>query len=374
MIRVLHLLEEEYPSRSGGVERYVHFLFGNSKTNCKIKNIFITAKQFGLNEPYGLRPQTIGYPSTIYRPIRNWIDAIQIDIIHVHHSAPFGLALLENLAESYPLIIHWHDHFILCQRTQLYPFMDKPCSGPAILKCSICLSNKKNRFKLLPLMPIMQIRSWRSKHILNLCSAIVIPQVSILDNIPKKFHNKCIQIPYESEAFWEADRVAFQRKSNSADNLKKFWAVIGGPSEHKGIKDLIRELENIQFQGKLSVFGEGWDHHTTLPDFVNLKGKLITHEQLTDCSHLIIPSKWQETGPLVAIEAHQMGLMIWARRGAISSEVAQKYSISIYDKAIDIKPSSNLKLNVKQLPDWTGLRDKYYALYSKSCKSLEGKF
>ena len=43
-----------------------------------------------------------------------------------------------------------------------------------------------------------------------------------------------------------------------------------------------------------------------LPPFVKIRGRLLSKKQLAACSHWIIPSIWEETGPLVAIEAYKM--------------------------------------------------------------------
>lgn len=364
MIRILHLLEEEYPNRPGGVERYFYFLFNDSKSDKSHSNISVTAKQFGLQQPYSLRSQSIGYPKIIEERVLDWIHSQKIDLIHVHHPAPYGLALIQRLANYYPLIIHWHDHFLLCQKTQLYPYQNKRCSGPNTVKCASCLQASRYTWKFIPTMALLTIRFWRTAAIFRSCSTIILPQKSLMNKVPRSFRNKCVVIPYESHALWEADLGLVSQSSICRENFTGSWVVAGNVNEHKGIQDLINQLDQSRFSGQLNLFGEGWNEVDDLPKFVKLRGKLISKNQLKNCTHWIIPSKWEETGPLVAIEAYQLGLQIWAKKGAVSHEFSRKFEISIYEDAKEIQNNKPTATNI-YTPQWNTLREKYTNLYNK---------
>lgn len=364
MIRVLHLLEEEYPQRLGGVERYFYFLFSNSTSNSSYQNISVTAKELGLQQPYGLIPQSIGYSKSVEEQIFTWIHSREINLIHVHHPAPYGLALIQKLASYYPVIIHWHDHFLLCQKTQLYPYQNEQCSGPQIVKCTNCLLPSRYTWKYIPTLLLMAIRHWRTMAIFRLCSTIVLPQKNLIKKVPRLFRGKCVIIPYESQALWEADLGLMPQSPITSKNSIGSWCVAGNINDHKGIQDLIQQLTESGFRGQLNIFGEGWNKMNNLPEFVKVRGKLLSKRQLEHCTHWIIPSKWQETGPLVAIEAYQLGLKIWARKGAVSHEFSQKYSISIYEDAKEIKENESVNKN-NSTPDWDTLREAYTNLYKR---------
>ena len=371
MTRVLHLVQQAYPESPGGVERYLYFLMqkaSNSSSESisnKIEFIQRTSSSFGIHQPYGIKPQIMGHPFEIENRIKKFISNNSIDIIHVHHPAPFGLSLLYKLAEIYPLILHWHDYFILCQRTQLLDYQSQICSGPSLNKCTICIQNKKKIIKKL-LMPFsMQWRMINAYKLMQTCAAIVIPQSNISKAIPKNFRPKCIVIPYQSEPEWELD-LNLAKNQKILTNLKtNSWCVLGGPSYHKGVFDLIDEMKTINFTGELNIFGEGWNNITKLPSFVRIRGRLLSNKQLDNCSHWIIPSKWKETGPLVAIEAYKIGLKIWARKGSISSHMANLCDVSIFDHARDINTQIKRNHSKEDLPSWKSILRSYELLYTK---------
>ena len=377
MTRVLHLLEQEYPEKTGGVERYLYFLMRKISSSDPLKSVSQTIKHFqgtavtfGIRQPYGIKPQTLGHPVAVEQRINKWIRDNSIDVIHVHHTAPFGLNLLYKLAKKYPLIIHWHDYFMLCQRTQLLNYKNQLCAGPSVLKCSLCLQNKKTLGKKI-LMPFsVQWRMINSHKLMDACSSIVIPQKLIRHKVPKVFRKKCVVIPYQSEAEWEADLGFDQELIITNSMSSNSWCIIGGPNSHKGISDFIYELQNTNFNGQLELFGEGWSHVRDLPDFVKIRGKLLSKKQLINCSHWIIPSKWLETGPLVAIEAHKMGLSIWARQGSISDHMANLYQISFFQNASDITERVKSFQKECKKPCWTSILNSYSSLYAKLTKNL----
>jgi len=371
MIKVLHLVEQNYPENSGGVERYLYFLFKEAEnysselTKNQIKYIKRSSKSFGIDQPYGIKPQTLGHSLITKKNVNEFITKNQIDLIHAHHSAPFGLSLLCKLAKQYPLILHWHDYFVLCQRTQLVNYQNQICSGPSITKCTICIRNKKSFIKKLIIPLLIQWRIINAYRLLNACAAIVIPQSNLCNKIPKRFRTKCVVIPYQSEPQWELD-LGFVKNQKPYTALRTdSWCVLGGPSSHKGILDLIDELKTIDFKGELNIFGDGWNNKMNLPSFAKIRGRLLSRKQLATCSHWIIPSKWQETGPLVAIEAHKMGLNIWARKGAITSDITELYNVSLFEHVSDINKQIKNNLIRKTIPSWRSIIRSYELLYAK---------
>ena len=376
MSRVLHLVEQQYPEKPGGVERYLYFLMKKASSHSsrvgqeKVSYFQRTAVTFGIHQPYGIKPQTLGHPFAIEQRVNKWIEDNSIDVIHVHHTAAFGLNLLQKLAKKRPLVLHWHDYFVLCQRTQLLTYRNKICTGPSMIKCSICLQNKKAFGKKL-LMPIsVQWRMINAHKLMDACAAIVIPQKTIGEKVPKIFRKKCVVIPYQSEAEWDVDLGLTKESKISNPLTANSWCVIGGPNSHKGISDFIDELKNINFSGRLEVFGEGWDQVNGLPKFVKIRGKLFSKKQLINCSHWIIPSKWLETGPLVAIEAHKMGLSVWARKGSISDYMANLYQVSVFEGVNDIFKGIKSYRKEGTKPSWTSILDSYTSLYTKLSKNF----
>ena len=371
MIKVLHLVEQNYPENSGGVERYLYFLIKQAVANSpelnyqKIKFIQKSAKSLGIYQPYGISPQTIGYPFAVEQRLNKFIKINLIDVIHVHHPAPFGLNLLSKLAKKHPLILHWHDYFLLCQKTQLLNHQNQICSGPSVTKCTLCLQKKSSFIKKILVPFSVQWRIINAYKLMEASAAIVLPQSNLYQKVPKIFRAKCVVIPYQSEPQWELD-LNLIKNQKLATNLKtNSWCVLGGPSSHKGIFDLIDELKIINFTGELNIFGEGWSQNINLPPFVKIRGRLLSKKQLEACSHWIIPSIWEETGPLVAIEAYKMGLNIWARKGSITSDMSDIYNISFFKHARDIDDKTKRKRTTKTIPTWKSILRSYEVLYTK---------
>ena len=371
MTKVLHLVEQTYPESSGGVERYLYFLMKYITENSskplsnKINFIQKSAKSFGITPPYGFKAQTLGHPTAIEQRINTFITKNFIDVIHVHHHAAFGLNLLNKLAKKYPLVLHWHDHFLSCQKTQFLNHHSNLCSGPSVTKCSICNSNKKTLLKKLLIPFAVQWRLINAYKLLHSCAAIVLPQSNLYQKVPKNFRSKCIVIPYQSEPQWELDLNLVTNQKYISDLETNSWCVLGGPSEHKGILDLIDELNSIKFKGELNIFGEGWSNTINLPSFAKIRGRLISKKQLANCSHWIIPSKWQETGPLVVIEGYKMGLNTWARKGSISADMSNLYNVNLFEHARDIKMEMKSNRLNQSTPSWESILRSYESLYTK---------
>lgn len=71
------------------------------------------------------------------------LDAHQPDVVHLHHMSGLSFRLPEQArARGIPTVLTLHDYHLLCARGQLLTLMLKPCEGPSVEGCAVCLSDQ----------------------------------------------------------------------------------------------------------------------------------------------------------------------------------------------------------------------------------------
>ena len=74
------------------------------------------------------------------RDFDRFLDETKPELLHVHHLAGHSIGLLERAARRRIRIIYQiQDWWPLCSRSNLFDHARRPCNGPGLTKCSVCL-------------------------------------------------------------------------------------------------------------------------------------------------------------------------------------------------------------------------------------------
>lgn len=317
-LRVYHLLDGLPADSVGGVQSYVSrlfaagsfadfefFILGRPATNQSYRLYQVISSGLKLTFPYG-----------------------EPDILHIHQIMPYGLGQLLPLSQKYPLLFTMHDYFSFCQRVHFYnPNYSCPAFSPAgrqitLADCQQCLCaairNKIYRRCLLFLYQIfLSYRQALVHKFLTQVSKIVLPNPDLFSLLPPFCRQKSVLIPYAIEPEVQNSLPsAICVPAVAASN----YVYLGHIVPHKGILQLIKELEEYNFSEELHIFGPPPPHHIRrlLPKFVIHRGLIDDYRRLSNYKGLIVPSLWKETGPLVLQEGLRAGIPVFVRRGAVA--------------------------------------------------------
>ena len=311
-IRVLHLLEESWPNRLGGVECFVDSLhrdLGFASTVLDYRAVFPKALS-GTRSSWKLLQSMASW----HEP-----DLPESDLVVFHQIIPWGIPWMLKLAQQRRCLFVVHDWFVQCQRVHLLN-EDGPCAGPGWIKCVRCWGRGKNLLLSLGYQGVRQ----HYASMLAEAMPFAITQKSFFETVPEAIHF----LPYGVSP---TRAQIFQRLyKNEGEDL----VYLGSDTVHKGLKTLIAELEISEYVKNghhLHWFGDRTLLSDELPPWVRYHGPVLDALDGPNIKALILPSLWLETGPLVLLEALSVGLPVLAKRGSISSEYTGYSGVHLYD-------------------------------------------
>jgi glycosyltransferase involved in cell wall biosynthesis len=362
VISVFHLLDQAWPQRIGGVEHFIHHLFtGKYQKISEFDFSIVTHHPKLLESSYSftdllkkskarsLSPGTLGSSLDLQGGQLKKGEAI----FHIHQLLPYGLPNLTDLASRYPCVLTLHDYFLFCPRVHLFPYRSHQCSGPTLIKCAGCLSQKI----MNPLyLPALWLRSTQVRKLLKQLKAIILPNSELSDLFEASVLEKIKIIPY----------AVPERPKTDGFSQKKGFVFLGTLAPHKGIFSLLKELESIGFNREIDLYGPRTHETLYLPKFASYRGVLTDYSQLESYEALILPSLWKETGPLVLLEALRAGIHVLARKGSVSSTYSDSFALQFFESAKDIldwKPSPEPVNPLKNLPGLNEVRNEYLRVY-----------
>ena len=204
------------------------------------------------------------------------------------------------------------------------------------------------------------------KKFLDGLQAIILPNEDLLSEIPKEFQFKTVVIPY-------AVPCSTQLKSFK----KKGFIYVGAMAAHKGIFQLLKDLDALGFEERIDLYGpEPLNGMPPLPKFARYKGVLRDRLVMQHYKALLLPSVWKETGPLVVLEALEEGIPVVARKGSMSSTFSNSPSIQFFSSAREL-----LKLQIpdfivkpKELPNLKKVISMHHEVYTKVWESYKVRY
>ncbi|MGO9453004.1 MAG: glycosyltransferase [Candidatus Binataceae bacterium] len=158
--RVLHLIHGWPPFNLAGTEVYARSLAVRQAANREIaayaRIVDPTRESGDVTELFdeGVRVRLtvnnfIARDPTVRNSFRNprlerdfdrTLAEFQPDLLHVHHLSGHAVTLLDRVAaRRIPILYQIQDWWPVCARVQLLDYERRPCDGPGLAKCSVCM-------------------------------------------------------------------------------------------------------------------------------------------------------------------------------------------------------------------------------------------
>jgi glycosyltransferase involved in cell wall biosynthesis len=252
----------------------------------------------------------------VIRLFNGVLDSYLPDVVHVHHTMYLSGDIIASARNrGIPVVLTVHDFWFLCHKIHLLNRKGQRCQGPSGgLRCSFCLVSKYNSvlrviMQLIYLLPLIY-RSQYQLQILRSANTVVVPAMFAKDIIcsysgqnPKVKH-----IPYGIAAHqYSAEESAY------SGNI--VFGYLGSIKSHKGLHVLVEAFNEMTHENvTLNIYGDKCADESYYRQLVQncrslnvrFKGPYENSkvgEILSETDILIVPSVWQETGPLVILEA-----------------------------------------------------------------------
>jgi glycosyltransferase involved in cell wall biosynthesis len=367
-MKVLHVPYHFDQNKLGGTEIYVVSLIKELEKlgvqgiiaapteNLKIKNsihlgilvyLFEIDQESKIEYAYG-QPDLIAAKNLIAL-----IDELKPEIVHLHaKSAAINSEIMKTLKErGIKVIFTYHTPTVTCPRGTMLLFGEKPCDGKINLnRCTACLLNKhgipKNTAKLMSLLPkdIEYISKRVFKHskvklALGLKKLIFlgqketikflshVDQIVAVCNWVKKvvltngIDEKKVTLNRQGLPYTEFVSNLDKKKISENHFVIKYFGRI---DETKGVLELVNAIKEIHLPHlKFEIFGIVQDNDSRYYDKlqraiktdtrIELKNPVQPHKVLSEMSNaqlIAVPSRWLETGPLVVLEAFEVGVPV----------------------------------------------------------------
>ncbi len=147
-MKIMHLIHQFAPERSGGAERHLLQLAREQKS----RHDLLIYTQSVTHSPTGATDEIIDgikvrrfhdrSPKARYELQKDLLKKageFAPDILHIHHGIGFGADTLLNLVKNRPTVITLHDYWWMCPQIRLLFKGDTPCPGPDTRKrCPDC--------------------------------------------------------------------------------------------------------------------------------------------------------------------------------------------------------------------------------------------
>jgi glycosyltransferase involved in cell wall biosynthesis len=271
------------------------------------------------------------------------------DIIHV--AGPALAPLLAGWVMGKPRVIEHHGYQAICPNGLLLEFPQASlCPGhfqaKAYGKCLKCQSVEMPRVKAMLKLLLMFARRFLVK------SATA--HIAITDHVLRRH-----ALPSSERIYYGIPEASTDETlTNPTESLDRFcFAYLGRFVAEKGITVLLQAAEILKRQGfkfRVDLIGDGPERtriesvisEKGLTDYVHITGYLTgasLRETLKDCRAIVMPSVWEETAGLSAIEQMMRGrLVIASDIGGLGEVVGDAGLLCVPGDAVSL--SSQMKV------------------------------
>ena len=403
----------------GGIDlscraRYHKRLVWGSLTTFEIINPLPVPLYHGISQP--LKFISDGKEASLYGKI---LDEVRPTVLHIHTLMGLSLGLLiEAKKRGIHIVMTTHDFYGLCLKCTFINREGKLCNGAKADRCAWCNQNAKSllflRFRNEPC--VIELKNWLTGHFKNISTRKVSQPFlndgtnqSIFNTDPDRLEQYNALISFYRELLSYVDNFHFNssvterqyRKalgndiqgevipitnSNINDNRKKGFTCdktlkmvfIGHTDAFKGfplLKSVLMELLDYDWQLDVWGTGEGFDNDT---EKIRYRGSYTANqlsEIYSDCSLVIVPSKWYETFSFVTLEALSYGVPV-----LVSDHVGAQTLVAEYDSNFIFHSREDLKSALKSImtdrKSLMSYHDKILSLpwhheMSQHCKDIE---
>lgn len=261
---VIHEFKSPKERNIGGTTLHVHDLIANMRKEFNFHIVYYSIDDFkyyvtsylSSNEitiPLGTFTQYTSvnlYNDTFKKDIQILVEALSIDMIHIHHLKNMYLDIFKIAEErKIPIIYTLHDFYSICPSVKLFNESTFLCNYLDTTHCNLCISKKFRQNTNF-------IHLWRKEFYENLKIAkkIIAPSLSTKNIFLDVY--KDLSIDVIEHGYNQLDKKEANINPNKKNNRKYNIAFIGGISEEKGLrflKGLISETKNSDI--RIHLFG-----------------------------------------------------------------------------------------------------------------------
>jgi glycosyltransferase involved in cell wall biosynthesis len=228
------------------------------------------------------------------------------DVVHTHSWILYSLLPLLPSSQT-RLVVTMHDYGLECPKGT-FVYQDGVCSGPRFSKCISCASEQYGRIRAGALTTGLALtrRSLRridryiavSSPVAEACSSLAAGGQRPIGVIP----------PFLSDESLEPANTARPAFVPASGDYVMFAGALG---PHKGVDVLLQAWEGLASRVPLVLVGlRRFDTPTRFPEGV-IVAENVPHEDVLQawehCAVAVVPSRWPDPCPLVALEAMAAG-------------------------------------------------------------------
>ncbi|MEW6033646.1 MAG: glycosyltransferase family 4 protein [Chloroflexota bacterium] len=332
-MRILHMNDNYRPF--GGAERYLHSLCGELEGSghqvfkfcAEVDEVVPEINSLVFRESSSLnlrRVQQHSFHPRLFVELRNYIDKVQPDVVHLHNinKYPATLLLAATRNRRAPVVQSVHDYSIVCPRTWNVTLDGEACTGGPGLQCRRCLS-----VRLVPRIFVNLVRRHLSRNV----DAFIVASRDMKGMLEAAGYRNVHQVPYFM------DIQGFQPDFGKKEVGRILH--VAQLARHKGTSYLLEAMSLVSRElpgARLHIIGGGPEETNLkelarrlgLDDAVTFYGSLWDDERLEEeyqkASVVVISSVWMENTPLVALQAMAAGTPLVANNKGGVAEVLEE--------------------------------------------------
>jgi glycosyltransferase involved in cell wall biosynthesis len=279
------------------------------------------------------------------REFREYLQAIQPDIIHLHHVLQFGLEAIHVIKGAVPaakVVLTAHDYYLLCANNgQLYRHAEKQrCDGPSLGECRRCFGDKVSNEQL-------RLRALDIASTLSMVDVMTAPSHFLKHKLEAH-----VRLPRPVQ-FVENGYLGDGGRASPAEGIGDralTFGYFGNISAVKGLGDLLDAAVLLHGKGRrdfrvhvhgaqlfedLALKTKMDDAQVVLGSSIEFFGGYRAVDVATlygkiDC--VVFPSIWYENAPLVIYEALHHGRQVIAYPHGGAPEILERYGVGMLAK------------------------------------------
>lgn len=355
-MRIVHVTHSFCPGKLRGLEKQVVLLAAEQARADHKPYLFTLAPTVGgdpltASDPFIAinwtnRPHRAANPLTRFMAtflnhraeadFKSLLNQLRPEVVHIHHTSHLSVRLSCIASKAGAAVIQtFHDYWWFCHQITLTKTDQQPCSGPGNgFKCGSCW-----RPSLLGSLagPAFAWRTLLHRRSLDYADAIILPAAFMIDiclanGLDRRRLNV---VPYGLP-----DDPPRQVETKRTGPLK--FGYLGTIRPHKGVHLIPTAIKRLETPVRIRIIGRLEDD----PDYIGQieaaasgldlewAGEVDNRgvpDELAGLDALIVPSLWPETGPVVVLEALQVGLpVIGADIGGITELLRERTDCRLF--------------------------------------------
>lgn len=257
----------------------------------------------------------LGNSSYVTQKFRALVEEIKPDVVHHHNISLLGYNILKK-QRNYLNLYTAHDHWLICQQSNLLKNGSKVCKSASCFLCSLMCRRPPQLWRL----------EGEYAEAIEEIDLLIAPSNYIRNKLTEKIHAKAVMIP---------NFVPNPPNKIEPSGFSNFFLYVGVLEKHKGILNLVNLFKGYDGDEKLLIVGKGSLGHKIKEDMkkYGLESKIVLlgwkdceflFRLLNDANALLVPSICPENNPMVALEALSVGTPIIASNNGGLPEIAEK--------------------------------------------------